>query len=294
MDSFKDSLAFWSTILGTVVGILGVRLDSGWIALLGFFLMIASSAVLLYALNERRRLKLAHITIEGRKIDSLNVANLGRRLNRSLVVQEADQVATIKGENMTVIWRYAGYCRSEHEGAVDFSIDMDVHIPFQRLDCFAYDLKNDPGRMHPIKPVLLGADGLSKKIAVPLLQPLSKDDPFSVRVVCHIPGCVASGVDYYSCTFSVAQQSIQTSSVRLVFLSERPEWVRAYECDASGGVRLLKALAPSHSTSRMTEYLDLATNIPANAARIYVFHRFLAPRSSVRNQEETLVNANIS
>ena len=75
---------------------------------------------------------------------------------------------------MVVTWRYNGYCRAPHESAVEFSIDTDNHIPFDRLECYAYDLRNDPHRTHRIRPVLLGADGLSKKIAVPpLLERLS-------------------------------------------------------------------------------------------------------------------------
>lgn len=226
MEPFENSLAFWSSILGTAIALLGYIQSSQWLAVLGLFLIAGSVAALLYAERQRERLKRAAVKIEGRSIDSLNLANLGRRLNQSLVMQEADQVATIKGEDLTVTWRYSGYCRAPHEAAVEFSIDTDNHVPFERLDCFAYDLEHDPKRVHRIRPVLLGADGLSKKIAVPLLERLSAREPFSILLACRLPGCLKSGVEYYTSTMSVAQERIQKYRVRLVFLGDQPYWLR--------------------------------------------------------------------
>jgi hypothetical protein len=243
------------------------------LAVLGLLLMAGSVAALLYARRQRQRLKLAAVKIEGRIMDSLNAASLGRRLNRSLVIQEADQVATIKGEDMAVAWRYSGYCRAPHEAAIEFSIDTDNHIPFERLECYAYDLRNDPQRLHRIRPVLLGSDGLSKKIAVPFLERLSAEEPFSVLLTCRLPGCMKSGVDYYTSTVSVEQDRIQACSVRLVFLGECPQWLRVYECGTSGETKLIKDLAPCRQTARLTEYVDLASEVPAQSARIYVFRR---------------------
>ncbi len=277
MESFKDSLAFWSSILGAVLGFLGLIESSRWLAVLGLMLVAGSVVALLYARRQRQRLRLATVTIEGRSIDSLNAASLGRRLNRSLIVQEADQVATIKGEDMVVTWRYSGYCRAAHEAAIEFSIDTDSHIPFERLQCFAHDLQHDPKRMHRIRPVLLGPDGLSKKVAVPFLERLSAREPFSVLLTCTLPGCIKSGVEYYASTMSVAQERIPTCTVRLVFLSDRPEWLRVYECGASGATKLLKDLRPSHETARLIEYTDLANDVPARSARIYVFRRNADP-----------------
>jgi hypothetical protein len=135
---------------------------------------------------------------------------LGRRLNRSLVVQEAEQVATINGEDVVVTRRYSGYCRAFQEAAVEFSVDTDNNIPFDRLECFAYDLRHDPKRMHRIRPVLLGAHGLSKKIAVPLLERLSAQEPFDVLLTCKLLGCMKSGTEYYASRISVAQERIRT------------------------------------------------------------------------------------
>jgi hypothetical protein len=134
-------------------------------------------------------------------------------------------------------------------------------------------LQRDPKRMHRIRPVLLNADGLSKKIAVPFLERLSAREPFNVVLICKLPGCMKSGVEYYTSTMSVAQERVPTSTVRLVFLGERPEWLRVYECGASNATKLLKDLRPSHETARLVEYTDLASDVPAQSARIYVFRR---------------------
>jgi hypothetical protein len=277
MEAFENSLAFWASILGTAMAILGFIQSSDWLAVLGLFLIAFSIAALLYAAKQRQRLKLAAIKIEGRSIDSLNLANLRRHLNRSLMIQEADQVATIKGEDMHLRWRYRGYCRASRETAIEFSIDTDTYVPFQSLECFAYDLQHDPNRRHRIRPVLIGADGLSKKIAVPLLEPLSLQEAFNVLIVCSLRGCMMSGIDYYTSTISVAQDRVQKCTVRLVFYGDRPQWLRVYECGASGETILLKDLRPSHETQQLVEYTDVAHDVPARSARIYVFRRNADP-----------------
>ena len=273
MEAFENSLAFWSSILGTAIGVLSFINSSQWLAVVGLFLIACSVSALLYAERQRERLKLAAVKIEGRSIDSLNVASIGRRLNCSLVIQEADQVATIKGEDMVLTWRYRGYCKAPHETAVEFSIDTDNHVPFERLECYAYDLQHDPKRMHRIRPVLLGADGLSKKIAVPLLEHLSAREPFSIVLTCTLPGCMKSGVEYYTSTMSVAQERVPTSTVRLRFLNDWPTWVRVYECGPSGATTLLKDLRPSREAAGLVEYTDQANDVPSQSARIYVFRR---------------------
>jgi len=273
MEAFENSLAFWSSILGTAIALLGFVNSSRWLAVLGLFLIAASVAALLYIERQRQRLKRASIKIEGRSIDSLNVASLGRRLNRSLVVQEVNQIAIITGEDMTMTWRYRGYCWASRETVIEFSIDTDNHIPFYQLDCFAYDLQRDPKRRHPIRPILLSADGLSKKIAVPLLEPLAAEQPFDVLLSCTLPGCMKNGIEYYTSTLSVAEERVRKSTVRLVFLRNRPSWVRVYECDRAGATKLLKDIRPSRATAQRIEYTDLATDVSAQSARIYLFRR---------------------
>jgi hypothetical protein len=79
------------------------------------------------------------------------------------------------------------------------------------------------------------------------------------------------GVEYYMSTGPFEQDKIRHYSVRLIFLHDRPEWLRVYETTAAGGTRLLRDLRPTHETHETNEYFDAAQDLPAKSARIYVF-----------------------
>ena len=147
-------------------------------------------------------------------------------MNRSLVIQEARLVAEIEGEDLRITWKYSGYCRAEQETAMEFSIDTDSNNPFYAFKCCAYDLGRDRGREHEIRLILIGADGISKKIAVPLLEPLTAQQAFSVLLKCTLPGCMKAGLEYYTSRLSFGQDHVRRSTVRLLFFGERPAWVR--------------------------------------------------------------------
>jgi hypothetical protein len=82
--------------------------------------------------------------IEGQSIDSLNIANLKRRVNRTFVVQEAMHTARIDGKNLEITWKYSGYCRAARTSTMEFSVDSEARTSFAELDCIAYDLGHDP------------------------------------------------------------------------------------------------------------------------------------------------------
>jgi hypothetical protein len=215
----------------------------------------------------------AVLKVAGRSIDSLNMASLRRRVNRSLVIQEAHNTATVDGENITITWTCAGYCRADRETSIEFSIDSDNNIPFDELDCFAHDLEHDPEGRHRIRPILIGPDGISKKIGVPFLQPLKSGEPFSVTLTCKLPGCMKAGVDYYTASVSFDQDDALLYSVHLIFVGERPSWLRVYEAGPPGRVRLLKDLRPTQVTAERVEYREMQRNLPPRSVRIYVFAR---------------------
>jgi hypothetical protein len=129
-------------------------------------------------------------------------------VNRTLVIQEANHVARIEGENLDIEWTYSGYCRSKSETAMTFSIESEHPIAYDRLDCVAYDLENDREHAHPIRPILLGTDGLSKKVSVPFLEPLTARKRFSIRLKCTLPRAMKAGFGYYSSTLSFAQARV--------------------------------------------------------------------------------------
>jgi hypothetical protein len=231
MDSTRETISFWLTTLGTILSVLGVVQAYSWLTGFGAFLLMASLGVFLYAVRERERVLSATVRVGDRSIDSLNVATLLRRLNRSLVVQEVSHCAEIEGENLKIAWQYTGYCCVACEGVIEFSIDTDSNIPFDSLKCLAYDLLHDPRLKHGIRPFLVGPDGISKKIAVPLLEPLGAAEPFKVLLSCDLPGCMKHGLEYYTSTLSFAQQQILQVTTRITFRGSGPN------CEAIIGIR---------------------------------------------------------
>lgn len=273
MDSFKNSVAFWTSVLGTFLGLLGALQSLTWLAGAGGLMVIGSIVAIIYARSQRQRAESAALNVAGRSVDSLNMASIRRRLNRSLVIQEVHNTATINGEDLTISWSCTGYCRADRETAMEFSIDSDNNVPFDELDCSAYDLLNDPRKRHRIRPLLVGPDGISKKIAVPFLAPLETGQPFDILLTCELPGCVKAGVEYYTATLSFDQDLVQVYTVRLVFLRDCPNWVRVYESTPPGTLKLLKDLRPIRTTAELAEYADAEQNVSAKSVRIYVFSR---------------------
>jgi hypothetical protein len=271
MREWRDEIATWASILGSVVAVLGLIQSQSAVALGGAFLVVLSIGTLLYARRHRKLLQSASISIEGLNLDSLNIANLRRRMNRTLVLQRGYQLAKIEGRDLTMAWQYDGYCRVERETSIEFSIDSENHLPFEELDCFAFDLLQDPNRLHKIRPMLVGSDGLSKKIAVPFLKPLGAQQPFSVLLNCHLSGSVSAGVQYYASTVSFDQRVINQLAVHLIFVRNFPDWVRLYQCDKSGRPHLVNELRPFKNDGETCEYIDLAENIPGQSVRIYVY-----------------------
>jgi hypothetical protein len=182
MDSFKDSVAFWATVVGTLTGVFGLFESYAWIAAIGALIASCSVGALIYAARQRALVRSAALNVGNRSIDSLNLASLQRRLNRSLVIQQAENLAVIDGEDLAVTWKCSGYCHADRETALEFSVDADANIPFDAMECVAFDLRCDPRRRHHIRPVLVGPDGISKKIAVPFLAPIFHREPFSVEL----------------------------------------------------------------------------------------------------------------
>ena len=213
------------------------------------------------------------MTIEGYTIDTLTAANLRRRVNRSLIVQEAHHVARIEGEDLHIEWTYAGYCRAKRETAMEFSVESAYAVTLAELDCAGYDLGHDPAMEHKIQPLLIGTNGLSKKISVPFLEPLHAQQPFKVMLRCTLPRCMTLGFAYYTATLSFAQKRIRRSTVRLIFVGHKPRWVRVYECLPHRPPVLIKTLTSTRGMEGESEYLDIIGDPGGRSARVYTFWR---------------------
>jgi hypothetical protein len=268
-----EALASVATIVGTFVSIFGIIESRAWLALISLFFVLLSIVALIQARKAHAALESASIVIEGHSIDSLNVANLRRRVTRNFVIQEDTHTVRIEGEDMEITWKHSGFCRGQGEAAMLFSVDSDANAPFEQLNCVAYDLGHDPDMKHEIHPLLVSTEGISKKISVPFLRPLEHNDPFSVLFRYISPKSVKPGFDYYTSTLSFAQRRVRRSTVKLVFAGSTPKWVRVYECLPQRPPALVKTLAPVKQEPCFQEYLDEVPNRPANSARVYAFWR---------------------
>lgn len=267
----RENLAFATSLVGSAIALLGLLEEATAITLIGTVISAASAAGVLYSRRKGHVPDFDGASIEGLNLDLLHISNHRRRLNQSLVVERAFQVAIIDGPDLNIAWQYDGFCRSEVEPKIEFSIDSESNIPFDELDCFAFDLQNDPGRLRKIKPVLVGNDGFSKKVSVQFLEPLKRDQRFSMLLQCNLPGCIAPGVQYYASTLSFDQPSINSTTVHLIFAGARPNWVRLYDFDKRARPRLRNELRPFRDDGTTCEFVDMARDVPGQSVFVYVF-----------------------
>jgi hypothetical protein len=82
-----------------------------------------------------------------------------------------------------------------------------------------------------------------------------------------------AGVDYYTASISFDQDDLLRCTVRLIFLQERPKWLRVYEAGPAGVVKLVKDLGPARMNPEGVEYLDAERSLSAKSVRLYVFLR---------------------
>jgi hypothetical protein len=268
-----ETLAALATLVATAISILALMHSRAWLVLTSLFFVALAIAAGIYGRRERLARDATSTVIEGYSIDSLNIANLRRRLDRGFVVQEADHTGRIEGENLKITWKYSGYCRAGRMAAFDFSIDSGAGAAFADLDCVAYDLAHDPEMVRAIRPLLVGPEGVSKKISVPLLEPLQADQPFGVLLKCTLPRCVTAEIGYYTSTLSFAQDRVRRCTIRLEFVGVAPTWMRVYDCSQPRTPILLKSLAPSRQEPGLCEYIDVVENAPGQSARVYMFWR---------------------
>jgi hypothetical protein len=274
MDNIKKTISFWSGTIAFSISIYGLISNRKIFTLLGvsFF---ALSAVLAFRLLEiKRQTKKTNIVIDGKRIDALNVANLTKKPNKSLKIQEGTHFTRVEGNNLSLYFEYSGYCKNRKgENGFVFSVGGDVNIPFDKLVCYGFDLLNDPHKTHKIKPFLIKHDGLTKKLKLPFNNSLSKDDQFHIALFCELPRCIKLGKDYITATlFYKDALKIKRFSVFLEFVRNHPKWVRIYDV-TSGDPRLIKDLRPKYQQGVSVYYEDKYKNIESEKALVYFFER---------------------
>ena len=174
MDNIKKTISFWSSIAGISIAIYGLIVNRKIYTLLGVFLIIIVTLLAFRLLKANRLTKKTNIVIEGKRIEALNVANLLKKPNKSLKVQEAKHFARVESNNLILFFEYSGHCKKRNgENGFVFNIGSDVNQPFEKLLCYGFDLLNDPLKTHKIKPFLVKDDGLAKKIKLPFIKALA-------------------------------------------------------------------------------------------------------------------------
>ena len=197
MQFSLQSLLTVASIVGTITSVLALIQSRSWLIFTSLLFVLLSITFGLYARKKRLALAAASTEIEGHSIDSLNIASLKRRVNRTLVIQEALHTAMIEGEDIDITWKYSGYCKSDGANSIDFSIDSDDNSVFENLNCVAFDLVRDPDMVRPIRPILVGSEGISRKLSVPFLEPVKVHGPFKVILKCRLLRCLKPGFGYY-------------------------------------------------------------------------------------------------
>ncbi len=269
-DTQRNAL-LW-TAIGSGLAFCGLAADVTWVTFGGIVCTTVPAIRSLHLRGKHPASPPWPTHIEGLNIDSLYIANLRRRLNQTLTLRRAFQVAIVNGADLNIAWQYDGVCRSEPETSIEFSIDSESSATFEQLDCVVFDLRNDPQRQHPIQPSLLGGDGLSKKIQARFLQPLSAEEPFNMLLQCRLPNCISTGVQYYTSSLSFDQRSIDSSSVHLIFVGARPEWVRVYQCRSRKEPKFLGDLRAFRDDGVTCEYFDIARDVPGQSVLVYLYN----------------------
>jgi len=271
----RNQISLWATIIGLVLAVAGLLKEKAVLLYLGIIVFILFLVACYFLQKEKIKIKSSSIVVEGKSIDCLNIANLSRLQNKSLLVQDVTHVATIQGNDLKIEMHYNGYCKSK-KGAngIEFSIDADANLPFDELDCYGYDLINDPNMSQKIKPIPHSPDSISKKIQLPFSNIIKRNEKFEVVLHATLNNCMQYGKDYYVSTLSFRQESIHNYIVKLEFMYDKPVWLRVYDVNTSGSANLVKNLTPiSEPNSTTYKYEDHIGQVPAKSNRIYLFFR---------------------
>lgn len=270
----KENISLFIGVAGFLLSFYGLIENKLYILLFGVSSYIVAICFAFKLTKEKQRYSKANIEIEGHRIESLNLANITRKQNKTFFIQQAKHIATIRGLDLVLEFDYSGYCsKGSQESGIDFSVDSDVNIEFRDIQLYGFDLINDPNRLHKIKPFLTGSEGMTKKIKLPFMSPIKKGEAFHVSLISHLHNCMKYGKDYITATLSFGDSlRVADFSVELVFVNDHPNWVRVYDT-TTGNTQLLKNLSPSSSNEERVIYNDHYKDMNSKTALVYFFER---------------------
>jgi len=261
------------SVLSVILALYSFIDGKKWIALILGVTSVAAIFIALKLYSEKKRNKKSNIVIENTRIESLNLANLARLKNSTLKVDTAIHRNYINGNDLAIEFEYSGICTCDDgESGITFSVDCDSNLGFEQMNWYGYDLIVDTNKTHKIHPKLLGAEGLTKKVMLPFAKKIIKYGKFHTSFRVTLPGCMKTGKDYVTATFSFNKLPIDTVIIELWFMDLYPKYVHLY--DVTNGVSTLeKELIPTNQISNKICYVDNINNLNPETALVYYFER---------------------
>lgn len=211
--------------------------------------------------------------IKHKKMELLTLLSPINKKDNIFLIKSAIHKCLIEGERAKFIYTYEGVCTvMKGEECIVFNIGAEEYIPFEKMECYAYDLINDANKVYAIKPELLGDDGLTKKIKIKFLKKLQLYEQFKIEFTFVFPHCVKWGRDYITFTTSYSKQ-IHTLKNILVFKRVYPETVELYKI-MNGEVRYERTICPQDKGDSLV-YVDCYEECQGKQVFIYFFDRGL-------------------
>lgn len=212
------------------------------------------------------------ITIENKKIDILPLIDPIKKEDHTLIPKHIIHKHIVANEEVTFLYYYEGICISKNgEDNIVFNIGAEEYIPFNELKCFAYDLKNDIHKEMKISPILIGDDGLSKKIKINFLHKLEYSDNFKILFVYSFPHCLKFGKDYISVYMSYYKKTIDVFINEIIFKDIKPLYVKVYDIH-NKKAHYTETLKPNVSHNEY-KYIHKINNCKGNTSIIYFINR---------------------
>lgn len=274
IKKIKDNFLYVITVIETILSIFAIVKGLLYFAIVLGIILFFTIILTIVDVVKRKRKRNKPIAIGELPIESLFLAEINRSQMDSVCIREAIHTVRIVEKDLSVTFNYSGTCTEKKgESNFIFSIGGDSPCAFKDLNCFGYDLVEDPNKKLPIIPILASRDGLCKKVKLPLKRHLNQYDPFSVELNYTWPSCMKYEDDYYASTLSFKNETIEKYTVMLIFSEIKPDWVRVYTengeliKDLSGEVTKLKNGDVEYV------YIDDVTNPSANSKLIYQFYR---------------------
>lgn len=268
----KENFLYVITVIEAILSIFAIV--KGLLHFAIVLIIVFSLTIILTIADVIKRKKNKPVAIEQLPIESLFLAEINRTQMDSVCIREAVHTVRIVEKDVSVTFDYSGICTEKKgESNFIFSIGGDSLYAFKDLNCFGFDLIEDPNKKSPIIPILASKDGLCKKVKLPLKRHLNQYDIFSVELNYTWPSCMKYEDDYYASTLSFKNETIEKYTVKLIFSEIRPDWVRVYTengeliKDLGGKVVKLNADKVEYV------YIDKVTNPSANSKLIYQFYR---------------------